>query len=182
MSSQYSEFAALTGRYILAFVFLSASVPKLLARADFETALANYGLLPSRLVAPAAMWLPRAELGLAAALFAGVALTAVGLTAAGLLLLFAGAISVNLVRGRRIDCGCSGLTARKTISWMAVLRNASLAVVTASIAVLNAPASDPPAALIVAGSAVLANLLMTEARRTRSASLAFVDRQGYGVT
>lgn len=37
-----------TGRFVLAFVFLSASLPKLAARADFEEAVANYALLPSR--------------------------------------------------------------------------------------------------------------------------------------
>lgn len=186
MSSEYSEFAALTGRYVLAFVFLSASVPKLLAHADFKAALANYRLLPGRLVSPVATWLPRLELTAAAALFAGVALTAVGLTVAGLLLLFAGAISVNLVRGRRIDCGCSGLTARKTISWLAALRNASLAATAVGVALWPSDAlaldrgggtsvSDAIAVLIIAGTGVLANLLITEGHRFRGASLAFTQ-------
>lgn len=181
MFSEHSEFAALTGRYLLAFVFLTASAPKLLARADFEAALANYGLLPPRLVPAVARWLPRLELACAAALFGGVALTAVGLTLAGLLLLFAGAISINLARGRRIECGCSGLTARKTIRWPVVRRNMALAGLAVGVATSTAEASDAIAALIAAGGLVLANLLVIEAHRTRSAAQAFTRRHSAGV-
>ena len=175
-SSELGEFAALTGRYGLGFVFLGASIPKLLARADFQAALANYRILPDRLVAPVAQWLPRIELAAAAALFAGVFVTAVGLAVVTLLLVFAVAVGVNLARGRQIDCGCSGFTARRTISWPAVARNVALAVVAVTATIWSTSGSNASAALIVGGSAVLANLMLGESRRFRSASLGFTER------
>ncbi|MHB1242468.1 MAG: MauE/DoxX family redox-associated membrane protein [Gaiellaceae bacterium] len=175
-SSELGEFAALTGRYGLAFVFLGASIPKLLARADFQAALANYRILPDRLVAPVAQWLPRIELTAAAALFAGVFQTTVGLAVAALLLVFAGAVAVNIARGRQIDCGCSGFTARRTISWPAVARNVALAGVAVTAAIWSASGSDASAALVVGGSVVLANLVLGESRRLRSGLLEFTER------
>lgn len=43
------EAAALGFRFIMAFVFLSAAIPKLLAPAHFALAVRNYRLLPPRL-------------------------------------------------------------------------------------------------------------------------------------
>lgn len=50
---------ALTFRFVVAFTFLWAALPKLFDTAAFERAVANYGLLPQRLVRPIARWLPR---------------------------------------------------------------------------------------------------------------------------
>src|SRR5215211_7230933 len=100
------EAAALFLRFLLAFVFLTAALPKLFARDDFERALRNYELLPRRLVPTVAAWLPRVELACALALFAGFAITFVTAIAAGMLTVFAAAVAVNLARGRIIECGC----------------------------------------------------------------------------
>lgn len=50
MSHELVDAAALTSRFVLAFVFLSAAVPKLFAAHEFERAVANYALLPRPLV------------------------------------------------------------------------------------------------------------------------------------
>ena len=87
MPGEEIDAAALGLRFVLAFVFLVAAIPKLFGRAAFERAVANYALVPSLLVAIVAAWLPRLELGLAFALFLGVAVVPVAAGAAVLLLL-----------------------------------------------------------------------------------------------
>jgi hypothetical protein len=61
MSGEWVDAAALVFRFGLAFLFLAAAVPKLLAPHEFERAVANYRLLPVSLVRPIAAWLPRLE-------------------------------------------------------------------------------------------------------------------------
>jgi Methylamine utilisation protein MauE len=114
-------------RFGLAVVFLLASVPKLFARADFETAVGNYGLLPRRAVRPAAQSLPLLELGGAIALLVGVAVPLVALLVGLLLVLFVAAIVWKLLRGHVIECGCAGAASPRRISWRLVIRDAVLA-------------------------------------------------------
>lgn len=158
------EAAATTGRFVLAFVFLSASLPKLVSRADFEEAVANYALLPSRLVPAVSSWLPRLELAAAVALFAGLALSAVGLLVAALLLVFSAAVAVNLLRGREIDCGCSHDVAPRRIGWRLVLVDVALAGIAVFVALRPAEAvaaQDALAALALAGLLVVGAQLLT---------------------
>lgn len=120
MSEDVIGAAALTGRYVVAFVMLGAAIPKLLDRREFERAVSNYALLPARLVAPFSRWLPRAELAVALMLLLGIAVSVVATLAGVLLLAFAAAVSMNLMRGRRIDCGCYSSVAPRRIGWTLV--------------------------------------------------------------
>jgi putative oxidoreductase len=131
------EAAALAFRFALGFLFLSASVPKLLAPAEFARAVRNYRLLPSRLNQPVATWLPRIELALAVALLLGVAAGITGAVAAATLIVFAVAVAVNLARGRRIDCGCFTTASPRRIGWGLVVGDVVLAGMAASIAVAD---------------------------------------------
>jgi putative oxidoreductase len=166
-------------------VFLSASIPKLLAPADFALAVRNYRLLPPRLNGPVATWLPRLELGLACALLLGLATKPAGGLAAAALLVFAGAITINLVRGRRIECGCFSTVSPRSIGWSLVLRDLLL-VLLAIIVIAAAPQTfavdalwsgharplgigEGVAVVLIASSAVLVLLLFDEARRVRQA-------------
>ena len=111
----------------LSVLFLAAAVHKLRDLARFRATLAEYHLLPPRLVPFGAIALVAAELGLAVTLVAPPLRTASLVAAAGLLLIYGGAMAVNLARGRRhIDCGCAGPAARRPISGGLVARNAVL--------------------------------------------------------
>jgi len=113
----------LTLRVPLALLLAAAAVHKLRDPAAFRAALAAYRLVPAW-CAPAIVAL---EVIVAVALCVPGPVGPVG--AAGLLLAYAGAIAVNLVRGRRdIDCGCAGPAARRPIGWALVARNLLLAV------------------------------------------------------
>ena len=164
-------------RGVLALVLLVACAHKLRAPRAFVDTLRGYEIVPRALAAWVAIPVVAAELALGVALLVSDAARIATLGAVTLLLTYAAAISVNLIRGRRdIDCGCSGAAARQSLSGWLVLRNACLAA--AGLATL-APTS--PRVLgtmdlltIVLGVGVLyalyaaANLLLAYAPRTKA--------------
>lgn len=110
----------------LAAILGYAALHKLKDRATFEGQLAAYALLPEGLVHPMSRALPLVE-G-AAALFLLARSEHASLLSATLFLLYAGAMGINLARGRHdIDCGCGGPDGRQTLHWALVLRNLLLA-------------------------------------------------------
>jgi uncharacterized membrane protein YphA (DoxX/SURF4 family) len=174
-------------RFLLAFVFLNASIPKLAARSEFRTAVANYQLLPDALIRPVSRWLPRAELACALALLFGIAVPLVSLAAGLMLLCFAAAVAVNLARGRVIECGCFGASVPTRITWKLVARDVLLALAAAAVAsvvprALALPMAWPghTSAAVSAGDAlalasaaalvVLLEAVVTEACRIRGAT------------
>lgn len=112
----------------VALLLAIAGIDKLRHRDLLPGVIANYRLLPDALVAPAALLLPVAELLVAVGLVAGIAPLAPA-AAMALLLVFAGAMAINIGRGRRhIDCGCGHAGLKEQLSWGKVLRNLALAV------------------------------------------------------
>lgn len=93
-------------RLLVGGVFVVASTDKILHPAEFAKVVYNYQILPlpaSNLVAVSLPWL---ELFAGLALVIGVLKTESALLLSGLLLVFMAALSVNLVRGVDIECGC----------------------------------------------------------------------------
>lgn len=187
--SEWVDAAALAFRFVLAFVFLNAALPKLLAPREFERAVANYAILPSVLVGPVGRWLPRLELVCAGALFVGVVPAPFSFVAGVLLVLFTAAVAINLLRGRLIDCGCYGATTRTRLTWSLAARDAALAAI-AFLVALRIPdqlslaawpersastltTADALAMLVLAGSAVIAASIATEGLRARRAGRMF---------
>ncbi|MBN3732078.1 MauE/DoxX family redox-associated membrane protein [Burkholderia sp. Tr-20390] len=121
-----------------AVVVLLGAFAKMRRPAAFSQALAGYRLLPDALTAPVAFAIPLAEaIGAAALLFPDTRTAgAIGLVA--LLVAFAAAIAINLLRGHTdIDCGCSGFAAARTdaprgIGWLHVGRALLLAALAAT--------------------------------------------------
>jgi hypothetical protein len=122
-----------------AVLFMLAAVHKLSNRSEFFLILRAYQVLPAMLLRPTTLIIPNLEIILAFGWFLigvlGFQLRAVPVFSAGLLLVYAAAIAINLFRGRRdIDCGCS-LASSKTdssnpseqISEAQVFRNCLLA-------------------------------------------------------
>jgi uncharacterized membrane protein YphA (DoxX/SURF4 family) len=161
------EYVGLTCRFVLAFVFLLASIPKLRARDDFHRAVRNYRLLPERLNEPVSTWLPRLEFSVALALLLGIGTSVVAAVAGALLVAFAGAVSINLARGRRIDCGCANAPSPRTIGWGLVARDLALAGMAAVVTIAEsgvlaiAPVGGPEPTRITEGEAVAIAMLAT---------------------
>jgi hypothetical protein len=122
---------ALAVRILMALVFMTAAIGKIRHRLAFQGVAANYRLLPG-IVVPAFAWLlPPAEAAVAGGLlFIRAPWPEAG--AAALLLLFAAAMAINLLRGRRnIDCGCFQSALKQTLKWTLVARNLGLALLLA---------------------------------------------------
>jgi hypothetical protein len=116
-----------TLRLFLALVLARAVGGKLRAPGAFAEAIRGYALLPARpvLERAAAAGLLAFEAAIGLALLVPTLGRAAALAAAGLLLLYTGAIALNLARGRRdIDCGCAGPLERVSLHEWLVARNA----------------------------------------------------------
>ncbi|MFP6682049.1 MAG: MauE/DoxX family redox-associated membrane protein [Gammaproteobacteria bacterium] len=118
----------LTANYCVALLFLFACYSKVRSFGVFHSTLADYELVPGVLVWLSAILIVVLELVIGfGALFRSFAGPAMALAAA-LLLLYAAAIGINLVRGRRdIDCGCTGPATQQLLSGWLLLRNIGLA-------------------------------------------------------
>jgi hypothetical protein len=117
---------ALICRLALAIMFLYAGIEKIIAPREFAVAIYNYQLLPDAAINLIALYLPWLEVFLAAGLFAGIYVRGASLLSALLFLTFAVALTVNLVRGLDISCGCFGAASGK-INWLYLVRDTSLA-------------------------------------------------------
>ncbi len=116
-----------------AWLFGFAAVHKLRSPAQFAGTLSGYRVLPAFLSAPASVLLPILEGLTALGLLLGRTREAASLLGCGLLVAYAAAMGVNLLRGRRhLDCGCLGAHQRGRISGALVWRNLLLAPVLAA--------------------------------------------------
>lgn len=131
---------ALACRFALATVFIIAAIPKLARRPEFELAIRGYRLVSPATAKRLAFLLPPIELLGGWLLAIGLGTVAVSFLLAACLVLFTSAVSVNLLRGRRIDCGCFGSTVESRISWWTVARNMLLLVSAAFVGVTGAQA------------------------------------------
>jgi uncharacterized membrane protein YphA (DoxX/SURF4 family) len=94
-------------RLTLALLFAAAGLSKLWHPAAYRAAIAAYALLPTPVIAPAAIVLAVAEVTGAVLLLWPAGVLAGAYLIGALLLLFSAAIGINLWRGRTdIDCGC----------------------------------------------------------------------------
>ena len=103
----------------LALVLAPAAWHKLRNRELFAAQLQAYQILPRRLLALGHALAPL-EAAAAIALLSGARMAGAAM-AGSLLLLYACAMALNLLRGRMLDCGCGG--APQPLSWGLVVRN-----------------------------------------------------------
>ncbi|WP_374574447.1 MauE/DoxX family redox-associated membrane protein [Phenylobacterium sp.] len=115
-------------RTAAALLFLESAFGKFADWRAFEGVVANYRLLPDWAELPVARLLPPVEAAIGALLLAGLLAPWPALAAAGLLAVFAGAMGINVARGRaEIDCGCGRRGLRQPLGWGRVGRNLVLA-------------------------------------------------------
>lgn len=101
--------------FCLGLVFLASALPKLRNPKGFILTVVEYQVLPPRLAELFARLLPPAEVFAAILLLTGTAGRIGYILAASLLASFIWAISINLARGRDLDCGCFGAAGSRRI-------------------------------------------------------------------
>jgi hypothetical protein len=109
---------------LVSAVLALAGLLKLQDPMAFALAIANYDLLPRQALQPLAFLLPPLEIVTALALLSPRYRRAAWMLAAGLFLLFAGAVGSALARGLDVSCGCFGGAAR--VSWLHLVANLAL--------------------------------------------------------
>ena len=106
-------------RWLMAALFIYASIDKILHPAGFAESIYHYQVLPNIFIPPAALILPLVELLVGLLLITGFWLPgAIGLLNL-MLLTFFSALLFNTIRGLNVDCGCfvsgGGLVSRTTM-------------------------------------------------------------------
>lgn len=117
----------------LGIFFVVAALPKIADPPSFAHMVYNYRLLPGPLVNLAALTMPWAELLMGIALICGIWRRTAAWLVGALLAVFILAISINLLRGNAIDCGCFDVAdAGKSVAekvhdmWMVILRDVGM--------------------------------------------------------
>jgi uncharacterized membrane protein YphA (DoxX/SURF4 family) len=135
-------------RVVLGLVFMAAALSKISDPPGFAKAIWAYQLFPTWSLHPIALVLPWLEWFCGLALCLGVWIRAAALWVGGLLLAFCLALSVNLVRGQVVDCGCFGASAPRTeaqrladMRWT-LLRDAALLLMAIQVVVVSANQVD----------------------------------------
>jgi hypothetical protein len=111
-----------------AILFASAALHKWRDLRQFEAVFTAYALLPAVPRLRLHWLVPALESLIALGLVAGATYVYASIAGVALLLSYAGAMALNLLRGRRdIACGCGGPDERRTLSAWMVWRNLLLA-------------------------------------------------------
>ncbi len=113
-------------------LWLGAAWHKLAAPTVFRGILKDYQLLPTVLLGLLSYLVPVIEAALGVSWLLGLATVKTSIISAVLLSSYALAIAINLLRGRvHIDCGCgfSSAATEHPLSWMLVVRNFVLIVI-----------------------------------------------------
>ena len=113
-------------QWLLAVLFLTAAVPKLMSLEDFAIAVHNYRLLPSALVGIAAVVLPGVEAVAGLALLSRRWRSAAAWVMVGLCGVFTVTSATAIARGLNIECGCFGVLVRRKVGYVFLAQNTGL--------------------------------------------------------
>ncbi len=108
----HNDYVALIIRLIIGVMFIYASYDKITTPAEFARIIYNYHLLPGELVNLAALIMPWMELICGIALIAGIYRRGSIVIINLMLVIFAVAIAINLIRGVNLECGCFSVSSR----------------------------------------------------------------------
>jgi len=103
-----SSWLTIRVQFVLAAVFVVAGFGKIADPPGFAHEIHNYALVPGVAINAMALVLPWIEIVCGLALFIGIARRSAARILGVLLVVFILALSINLIRGRPVDCGCFG--------------------------------------------------------------------------
>lgn len=120
-----SEYLALVLRVFLGLMFIYASMTKIPYPAEFAKNVEAYRLFPYWSVGVIAVFVPWLEMICGLFLIIGLATRAAAALIAGLFLVFTVMITINVLRGSPITCGCFDSVGAQ-IGWWDVVRDTVL--------------------------------------------------------
>jgi uncharacterized membrane protein YphA (DoxX/SURF4 family) len=103
-----SPWVTIRVQFVLAALFVVAGLAKIADPPGFAHEIHNYRIVPAIAVNAMALVLPWLEVVTGVALFLGIFRRTAARIFGILLVVFIVALSVNLARGRPVDCGCFG--------------------------------------------------------------------------
>lgn len=92
--------------FILGGLFIYASIDKIVNPHAFARIIHNYKLVPGIFIYAMAITFPWIEIIAGLFLVAGIFKRTAAIVLSGMLIIFSIAISINLIRGFKFDCGC----------------------------------------------------------------------------
>jgi len=128
-----NEALRLTICLVLSTVFAASSYHKLQRPRSFVMTVAEYHILPLGGSRFYALLLPPVELLCSILLVVGIAVRVVAAILLCLILTFLYAIIKNILRGRKLTCGCFGTDHKRLIGWTLVMEDALLALAAAAL-------------------------------------------------
>lgn len=150
-----------------ALLFGVAGVHKLRGLARFTQVFSDYRLMPAALRRPVALAIPTLELAIALMLPWGPGRRLALCGGIGVLIAYAAAMAINLVRGQRdLDCGCGAGPERRTIAAWMIWRNLMLVLpLCIALRPWTTRSFDLPDVLTLAGGLTACALLYTSIDR-----------------
>ncbi|MCD6570325.1 MAG: DoxX family membrane protein [Deltaproteobacteria bacterium] len=122
-----SPILALIFRLLLGAIFLYAGLKKACDPLCFVQAIYNYHIIPEWMITPVATLLPWVEIMVGGSLLMGIWTRMGGLVASLLLGIFSCALTITIVRGIDITCGCFGTACSAgPVTWFCLLRDLCL--------------------------------------------------------
>ncbi len=118
-----NDYLLLAARIIVAMVFIFASIEKIADPESFAVAVSNYRVLPVFLINFVAIAIPWIELFAGIFLLAGVFPRENSLIIGALLVMFIVLISIALIRGLDIECGCYGTINAEKVGFKKIAEN-----------------------------------------------------------
>jgi uncharacterized membrane protein YphA (DoxX/SURF4 family) len=125
----------------LGAIFVAAALPKIADPPSFAHMIYNYRILPAGLINLSALTMPWVEIVTGLCLILGIWVRPARWIITAMLVVFMVAISINLLRGNAIDCGCFDTSAaNKTYDerirdmWMVIVRDAGMLLMIAQMA------------------------------------------------
>jgi uncharacterized membrane protein YphA (DoxX/SURF4 family) len=126
-----SDYLALSVRIFVGAIFIYASIDKISNPAQFARIVYNYHLVPTELINLFALLLPWIELMAGIFIIIGIYKDGAVLLASLMVLSFIIALSINLLRGINIECGCFSVSSKATSNIISLLiRDVGLLVLT----------------------------------------------------
>ena len=123
-----NRYLLLASRLVLGLVFLVAAVPKVAQPDLFAASIEAYEILPVAVVNLVAIVIPWLELLCAIFLIGGSRVRPSAAVLGAMLGVFIVAISIAVLRGLDINCGCFGATGGSAVGWGKVLEDVALLV------------------------------------------------------